>query len=51
MPATSVSPAATLIRALGLEVRATAQVQDLYNRPLVRIAVVRPELVPALAAA
>jgi hypothetical protein len=50
VPAT---PAETLIQALGLVTRTRAEIQDLYNRPLVRITVLpaAPVSAPALAAA
>ena len=35
------SPAGRLLAALGLETRQTAEVQDLYNRPIASAAVVR----------
>jgi hypothetical protein len=51
------TPAGRLIAALGLELRATAVVQDLYNRPIVPAPAVRrleprrqPAPVPNLAA-
>lgn len=40
LPAT---PARMLIRALGLHLRTTAMVEDLYSRPIVRTLVAQPK--------